>query len=80
MKLAKRFNRLFRNQKLKKAFRAVKFDMDTIESEHKALKLSTNEWVVFLDQENRYLQAKIRELERKIDSFEEEKLSILRSV
>jgi hypothetical protein len=80
MKLAKRFNKLFRSHKLKRAFQAVRFDMDALESENKALKLSTNEWVIFLDQENRFLHARINDLEKKLDSLEDEKLTVLRNI
>ena len=84
---------IFRNQRLKAAFAAVKFDMDSIEAEQSALKASTNDWIMFLDHENRYLKSRVRELENRLDSMqhrmgsrrssvqhEEEELSVLRTL
>lgn len=75
---------LFQNQRLKAAFAAVKTDMDVLDEKNEALKGSVNEWVVFLDQENRALKQRVRDLEKKLDSFEdhidERELSVLRSM
>ena len=79
---------IFANRRLKAAFAAVKFDMDTREENHNALKGSTNDWIVFLDEENRYLKMRIKELERKLDRMqhkpaqrtEERELEVLRTL
>jgi competence protein ComGF len=81
-----RLTNLFKSKdnKLKAAFRAIKADMDFMDHSHNALKDSTNEWIIFLDQENRDLKARVRELEKKLDnlndSLDEQELSVLRTI
>lgn len=81
-----RLTRLFRNKdnRLKQAFRAVKADMDFMDENHKSLKDSTNEWIIFLDQENRDLKMMVMELEKRLeslqDNLEEKEISVLRTV
>lgn len=78
---------LFKDNRLNAAFAAVKFDMDNLEDNHNALKMSTNDWIVFLDDENQHLKMRVRELERKMESMEnkrlarnEDELSVLRTL
>lgn len=73
-----------KDKRLKAAFRAIKADIDFLDESHNALKESANEWIIFLDHENRELKAKVLELEKKLenlqDSIEERKLSVLRGI
>ena len=73
-----------KEKRLKEAFRAIKADMDFIEHNHEALKESANEWIMFLDQENRDLKMRLMETEKKLEivenALDEERLSILRAV
>ncbi len=75
---------IFQNKRLKAAFQAVRYDMESIEENHAALKDSVNEWVIFLDEENRDLKRRVRELERKLDSMEirreDDQLAFLKSM
>ena len=79
---------IFKDKRLAAAFSAVKFDMDNLEENQTALKMSTNDWIVFLDEENRYLKTRIKDLERKVDSMqyrptkrsEEHELAVLRTI
>ncbi|MBN1543914.1 hypothetical protein JW898_00450 [Candidatus Woesearchaeota archaeon] len=84
MRFAQKLKGLFDDRKLKMAFAAVKTDMDVLEEKNGALKSSVNEWVIFLDQENRDLKMRVRELEKKLDviedSFDEKELTMLRSI
>ncbi|MBW2997614.1 hypothetical protein KY349_04705 [Candidatus Woesearchaeota archaeon] len=81
MKLKNLFNK---DKRLKAAFRAVKTDKDILEEQLNALKDSTNEWIMFLDQENRHLKMRLKDTEKKLNSadnlFEEEQLSVLRTI
>jgi predicted nucleic acid-binding Zn-ribbon protein len=73
-----------KNKELKKAFRAIKYDVKTVENRQNTLKSSMSDWIVFLDHENRDLKQRIRTLEKKIALFEdcvdEEKLTVLRQI
>ena len=73
-----------KDKRLKAAFKAVKTDMDLLEENDKTLKDSVNEWVMFLDQENRALKIRTKELEKRLDmisnALNEEQLSVLKSV
>ncbi len=60
---------MWNETKLKQAFRSVKIDMEQIEGNHDQLKRSMNDWVIFLEQENRDLKARLIELENKFDSL-----------
>ena len=78
---------IFQNQRLKAAFAAVKFDMDNISQDQDALKASTNDWIVFLDDENRNLKMRVDELERKMEimkgcngRIEDPELEVLRTL
>ena len=55
-----------------------------IGSEGRTRKESANEWIMFLDQENRDLKMRLMEAEKKLETVEnaldEERLSILRAV
>lgn len=81
MKLKNLFSK---DKRLKAAFRAVKADKDILEEQLNALKDSTNEWIMFLDQENRLLKMRLKETEKKLNSaenmFEKEQLSVLRTI
>ena len=84
MKIAKTFNKMFSDRKVRTAFRAVKNDMDILDENHVALKDCVNEWVIFLDHENRDLRARVRDLEKRLallqDSVEESRLTVLREI
>ena len=84
MNITKTIKQLFKNKKLAKAFQAVKFDMEFLEEKHHSLKMSTDEWIMFLDQENRYLKMRVKSLEKKLDGLEDnyydKKLSVLKTV
>ncbi len=79
---------IFKDKRLATAFAAVKFDMDVINENHDSLKMSTNDWIVFLDEENRHLKMRLKDLERKVDSMqskrpkksEEQELTVLRTL
>ena len=79
-----KLKKLFVDKKLKIAFKAIKTDMELIQENHESLKGSTNEWIVFLDQENRALKMRVKELEKRLDGIqdakEEAELTIMRSV
>ena len=81
MKLKNIFDK---DKRLKAAFRAVKADKDILEEQLNALKDSANEWIMFLDQENRHLKMRLKEIEKKLNcvetSFEKEQLSVLRTI
>jgi hypothetical protein len=77
--------KMFSDEKhMKAAFHAVKVDMDSQAENHEELKKSVNEWVIFLDKENRDLKMRVQELEKKLETLEgnleEKKLSVLRAV
>jgi len=80
MELLKEFSFLFGRDRMKSAFKAVHRDMQSLYVEHEELKGSTNEWVMYLDRENRMLKAKILELENKLQCAEEEKISTLKEM
>ena len=80
MKTINKVKNFISSNKLKKAFQAVKYDMESMEENHNALKQSVNEWIVFLDEENRQLKSRVIYLENKVDDLEEEKLSVLRNI
>jgi hypothetical protein len=71
-------------RRLKAAFAAIKTDMESSAENHEELKQSVNDWIVFLDKENRDLKMRVRDLERKLeafgDSLDEKELSVLRTV
>ena len=73
-----------KDNRLKNAFRTIKTDMDFINENHDALKNSTNEWIMFLNQDNQDLKERVQELEKKLDlldhAFDEQRLSVLRSI
>jgi vacuolar-type H+-ATPase subunit I/STV1 len=73
MNMINKVKSLFADKKLKTAFKAIKTDMELIQENHESLKGSTNEWVIFLDQENRTLKTRVRELEKKLDAVQDEK-------
>jgi hypothetical protein len=77
-----KLKKLFVDKKLKIAFKAIKTDMELIQENHESLKGSTNEWIVFLDQENRALKMRVKELEKRLDGIqdakEEEELAVMR--
>jgi len=72
------------NKKLKSAFRAVKADMDELDCNQDSLKNSVNDWVIFLDRENRQLKMRVKHLENRLSTTEsiaeERKLKILREI
>ena len=82
MNLMQKLKKLFVDKKLKIAFKAIKTDMELIQENHESLKGSTNEWIVFLDQENRQLKMRVKELEKRLDGIqdakEEEELAVMR--
>jgi hypothetical protein len=82
MNLMQKLKKLFVDKKLKIAFKAIKTDMELIQENHESLKGSTNEWIVFLDQENRALKMRVKELEKRLDGIqdakEEEELAVMR--
>jgi hypothetical protein len=84
MKIAQRLKNLFVNKRLKTAFKAIKTDMELVQENHDSLKGSTNEWIIFLDQENRALKMRVKELEKTLDAIqdarEEEELAVIRSI
>jgi len=84
MNVMKKIKSMFADKKLKLAFKAIKTDMELIQENHDSLKGSTNEWIVFLDQENRQLKMRVKELEKRLDAIqdarEEAELTIMRSV
>ncbi|MBU2561215.1 MAG: hypothetical protein KKD17_02875 [Nanoarchaeota archaeon] len=84
MNVMKKIKSMFADKKLKLAFRTIKTDMELIQENHNALKGSVNEWVIFLDQENRDLKMRVRELEKKLDALEnsldEKELAMLRGL
>lgn len=84
MDLIKEFSFLFGRDRMKSAFKAVKRDMGYFHKEQENLKTSVNEWIVFLDHENRMLNSRVMELERKLgeqeNQAEESELSPLRSI
>jgi hypothetical protein len=73
-----------KERRMKAAFHAVKVDMDLIAGKSDELKQSVNDWIIFLDKENRDLKMRVRELEKRLESFEdasdEHRLAILKSV
>jgi uncharacterized protein YlxW (UPF0749 family) len=73
MNMINKVKSLFADKKLKTAFKAIKTDMELIQENHESLKGSTNEWVIFLDQENRTLKTRVRALEKKLDAVQDEK-------
>ncbi len=81
MKLKKLKEFFLREARLKSAFEAVHNDMRDLENNHLALKRSADEWIVYLDQENRLLKQKVQELESRLDkmsrSVEKNQLSVL---
>jgi len=72
------------DKRLKAAFVAIKTDMESSAEKHEELKQSVNDWIVFLDKENRDLKMRVRDLEKKFetleDNLDERKLSVLRTV
>ncbi len=60
---------LSKEQRLKAAFGAIHADMRDLQHDHKSLKLSTNDWIVYLDNQNRQLKQRVLELEEKMASM-----------
>ena len=52
--------------KIAKSFSAAKYDLDTF-------KASMNDWVIFLDDNQRKTKTRLRELERRVRMLETEK-------
>ena len=71
MKLSKRLERLFAGRRLKAAFAAVKTDMEMIEEKQAAMAQASNDWIAFLDNENKDLKLRVRDLENKLDRLED---------
>ncbi|MFC1723518.1 hypothetical protein ACFL0V_05245 [Nanoarchaeota archaeon] len=69
------------NARLKAAFQAIHTDMSVLNENHEALKRSSNEWIHFLDRENRYLKNRVDALETKLSRLsglvENDKLRLL---
>jgi len=84
MDLLKEFSFLFGRDRMKSAFRSVKRDMDYMNADQRNLKLSLNEWIQYLNQENQMLKARVLELEQKLSSaesvIEDEELCKLRGM
>ena len=88
MQLIKEMKWIFSdNDKLKAAFHAIKVDMELMDENHDSLKKSTNDWIIFLDAENRALKSQVLELENRLEMLEsisaktaEQKLEVIRSV
>ncbi|MFC1741829.1 hypothetical protein ACFL3V_04810 [Nanoarchaeota archaeon] len=72
------------SRRLKRAFRAVKVDMDIQKENHDALKRSAHDWITFLNRENQDLKLRVKLLERKLDITEngqdDSRLSVLNQI
>jgi len=60
-------NVLNRESRLKAAFSAISSDMKDLKVKQDALRMSVDEWIMFLNRENQDLKARVRELEAKIE-------------
>lgn len=76
----------FRSNKrqVRRAFKAVKEDFRALETEHFALKHSTDEWIRFLSERNSELALRVEALERKLTEYgasgDNEELEVLRTI
>lgn len=60
---------LFDNTKIKvrRAFRNVKKDMSNLRQDHSNLKRSTNEWIIYLERNQKLLEQRMGYLERLLE-------------
>lgn len=60
-----------KNTKIKVAFSAVKQDISTLNTNVQAIKSNTNDWIMYLNAENKNLQVKVIQLEAQIKAMQD---------
>ena len=57
--------------KIKQSFRNVKGDLSSIRAEINVFKASANDWIMYLDTENKQLKVRVIELEAQVRLMQE---------
>jgi|GEM_PF-2798852 len=71
MEILDMFKTMIDETSIKTAFRNIKQDITVLNDSHDELKASANEWIMFLDRENRELKARLFEIEGRLSLLEE---------
>ncbi len=60
-----------KDSQIKTAFNKVKNDMGVLNTNMQAIKANTNEWVMYLNAENKELQIKVIQLEARLKAIQD---------